>query len=194
MAITFGGKPLSAAARNDPASESAGDQQLVQSRMAIAGEEVLLAVRLVTLLLEAREEIATCMQDLAEIDVDVLNDPALQDHPQYPAALAHYTEACERERQAWIKAIEIGNNLAAAWDRLSVPDRNRYGLPRLVGADPEDRLMFHVWHTGNGIDRLVPMPEPWGIPTDLAHMVGRKPGEVQKHVVDALLRTAVAPF
>ncbi len=146
-------------------------------------------------LVQARERLALCIAATREINVAALNDPALADHPQREQMADLYEERAQDERNAWIQGIEIGNQLGASWSRLTTQDRNRYGIARLIGADPaQDTLIFTVWNSGTVIAWLAPLPEPWSIPTDLAHMVGREPGAVTTWRVEDLMHEPACSF
>lgn len=174
-----------------PARQSALDVEvtnpLLMPQAADAGhsyaERVTVATSTFARLVMARKALAGAMGALYELDEEAI--AAAPDDTTGIATvrriLEDRREAC---RQAWIRAIELANCIGGVWEHLSPEERRRSGLATLIGADPtENRLLWELWTGEAPIDALAPLPEPWGIPSDLAHRVGVSPG-VGSYVVD----------
>lgn len=154
-------------------------------------DRVLIAIQMIARLIETRRNLAQAIKAVDQIDAEALEDPANANHPQFEQVRAAYEERCARERQLWIQAIEIGNEIGRLWEHLTPDERRRSGLATILDVDPDDvRIMFDLWEMNTTIDRIAPLPEPWAIPSDLAHMVGHDPG-VQTYEAADLMRAAV---
>lgn len=160
---------------------------------AAATERIAIFMRLVALNLEARDELAEVVRKRRKLEAD-LENPALRDHPKRPAATRRLPKRQEEERQAVIALAELNTELARHWDTIPVGDKNKYGLTRIVGADPEAAIGLTLWCDDRGLALLVPFPEVWSVPSDIAHRALDPTAEVREYTAEELFHAPGAPF
>lgn len=159
-----------------------------------AGGRVVLFMRLVAMNLEAREQLAYIVERRTKLEAQ-LADPALANHPKRPQAERRFERLQGEERDVVLRIAEINFSLAHQWDKLRPEDRNRYGLTKLIAADPEQDIGLVLWCDDRGLARLAPFPDGWAVPADISHRVLESP-EVGEAIYtrEELLNAPSAPF
>lgn len=193
--LTFGGTPIPGTrAMPQRQQPSAPDAAIAAPDMHMP-DRVTLFLALIGMALEARRELQNAVDDLREIDIDALNDPALMDHPRRPAMLQHL-EACEAaERDATRRVIETNVNLQRTWERIDPADKHRYGLTFIVGEmDPVMNILGDLWCDDRGLALLVPWPDGWAVPHALEHRCFDTTTGMRTYTIEEVMRREHAPF
>lgn len=186
--LTFGGKPV-AGTRAAP-----GTAKRVDKIDKDAGGRVVLFMRLVAMALEARHQLVAAVEALREIDVEALQDPALQDHPRRPAMEQLYRDCLEAEHLAVIRLAEANVSLSRQWATIQTTDKNRYALTELIGADPDQDPLMVLWSDTCGLAKLVPFPAGWVVPHDISHRAFDPSMEIRDFTAEELFHAPSPPF
>lgn len=145
------------------------ERQAALAELPAGAADVLAFFRLVALVFERRRHLLYTVARRRKLEAQ-LADPALAEHPKRPQAERRLAERWDAERLAVIALAENHAQLATAWDALAAEDKSRYALYTLIGEpDPAMQIDITLWRDDVGLSRLVPFPDDWSVPHDIAH-------------------------
>jgi len=185
MGLLLNGKSVEAQSKPIPAKPDAA-----------ATERIAIFMRLVALNLEARRELAEAVRRLRKLEGDLAN-PELRDHPRRPEATRRLPKREAEERDAVIKLAEANTQLARCWETIPPADKNKFALTTVIGADPEASIDMVLWTDDRGLALIVPFPEDWSVPHDIAHRAFDPEGPASRksfYTRQELLTAEYAPF
>lgn len=181
MSLTLNGKPIVGSPVATPLDREAPDR-------------IVLFMRLVALNLEARRDLAEVVRRRRKLE-GKLADPDLADHPGRPAALRKLELRIAQELYAATRLIQGNVSLSRQWDQIASDDKQRYALTFLVGEpDPATSILQRLYCDDRGLALLVPFPDGWAIPHELAHLSLDDGPSVRTYTREEIETGEYAPF